>query len=85
MPHAVGETIGKTEGVDRSPEPVLIEIVAPSASAANQALRSCIDDVASRYYGRQATDEEIDAALREDPAATWRHRTACSSSPVRVT
>ena len=54
--------------MDVSPEPVLIEVVAPDASAASQILRSCIDDVASRYYGRQATDEEIDASLREDPS-----------------
>ena len=51
-----------------SPEPVLIEVVAPSAPAASQILRSYIDDVASRYYGRQATDEEIDASLCEDPS-----------------
>ncbi|MBC7561007.1 MAG: GNAT family N-acetyltransferase, partial [Dermatophilaceae bacterium] len=51
-----------------SPEPVLIDVLAPDASAACQILRSYIDDVASRYYGRQATDEEIDASLREDPS-----------------
>lgn len=27
-----------------------------------------MDDVVSRYYGRQATSDEIDAALREDPS-----------------
>ncbi|WP_431876903.1 GNAT family N-acetyltransferase [Amycolatopsis sacchari] len=31
-------------------------------------LREYVDDVASRYYGRQATDEEIDRALAEDPS-----------------
>lgn len=31
-------------------------------------LRAYLDDVASRYYGRQATDEEIDRALAEDPS-----------------
>jgi GNAT superfamily N-acetyltransferase len=31
-------------------------------------LRAYFDDVASRYYGRQATEEEIDAALAEDPS-----------------
>ncbi|WAL67017.1 GNAT family N-acetyltransferase [Amycolatopsis cynarae] len=31
-------------------------------------LRDYIDDVASRYYGRQATDAEIDNALAEDPS-----------------
>lgn len=60
--------MGETEGVNVSPEPVLIEVVAPDASAASQILRSYIDDVASRYYGRQATDEEIDASRREDPS-----------------
>jgi GNAT superfamily N-acetyltransferase len=61
--------VDETDGVDSSPEPVLIEVVAPDASAASQILRSYIDDVASRYYGRQATDEEIDASLREDPSS----------------
>jgi GNAT superfamily N-acetyltransferase len=54
--------------VDFSPEPVLIEVVAPDASAASQILRAYIDDVASRYSGRQATDEWIDVSLREDPS-----------------
>jgi GNAT superfamily N-acetyltransferase len=31
-------------------------------------LRAYVDDVASRYYGRQATEEEIDRALAEDPS-----------------
>lgn len=31
-------------------------------------LRDYFDDVASRYYGRQATEAEIDAALAEDPS-----------------
>lgn len=31
-------------------------------------LRDYFDDVASRYYGRQATAAEIDAALAEDPS-----------------
>ena len=53
--------------MDFSPEPVLIEVVAPDAPAAGQILRSYIDDVAIRYYGRQATGQEIDASLREDP------------------
>ena len=68
MPHALGKNVGETEDMNVSPEPVLIEVVAPDASAASQILRSYIDDVASRYYGRQATDEEIDASLREDPS-----------------
>ena len=48
LPHALGESVGEAEGVDFSPEPVLIEVVAPDASAASQILRSYIDDVASR-------------------------------------
>jgi len=68
--------------MDFSPEPVLIEVVTPDASAASEILLSYIDDVASRYYGRQATDEEIDASLREDPVSTSRYRPACSSLPV---
>jgi hypothetical protein len=27
-----------------------------------------MDEVASRYYGRQATEEEINAAIRADPS-----------------
>ncbi len=54
--------------MDLSSEPADIDVVAPSVSAASQILRSYIDDVASRYYGRQATDEEIDTSLREDPS-----------------
>jgi GNAT superfamily N-acetyltransferase len=68
LPHALGKRVGETEGVDFSPGPVLIEVMAPDASAASQILRSYIDDVASRFYGRQATDEEIDVSLREDPS-----------------
>jgi GNAT superfamily N-acetyltransferase len=55
--------------VDPSPEPVLIEVVAPDALAACQILRSYVADVASRYYGRPARDEEIDASLREDTSS----------------
>jgi len=69
LPHALGDNVGATERVDFSPEPVLIEVVAPSALTASQVLRSYIDDVASRYYGRQARDEEIDAALSGDPSS----------------
>jgi GNAT superfamily N-acetyltransferase len=68
LSHVLGKNVGETGGVDFSPEPVLIEVVAPDASAASQILRSYIDDVASRYYGRQATDEEIDTSLCADPS-----------------
>ncbi|QUH04262.1 GNAT family N-acetyltransferase [Saccharopolyspora erythraea] len=35
-------------------------------------LRTYIDELASRYYGRQATAEEIDRALAEDPSDDLR-------------
>jgi len=82
LPYALGSNVGETEGMDFSSEPVLIEVVAPDASAASEILWSYIDDVASRYYRRPATDEEIDASLREDPVSTWRLHLACSSLPV---
>lgn len=45
-----------------------ITVVPPAAGEARQILRAYFDDVASRYYGRQATDEEITAAMRDDPS-----------------
>jgi hypothetical protein len=33
-----------------------------------RALRAYFDDVARRYYGRQVTEDEIAAAMREDPS-----------------
>lgn len=47
---------------------VLIERAVPSDGAARGALWAYIDDVASRWYGRPATDEEIAAALLDDPS-----------------
>lgn len=47
---------------------VVIDVVSPQSATAKQALRAYTDDVASRYYGRPATEDEIDAALREDPS-----------------
>lgn len=47
---------------------VLIERAAPSDGAARGALWAFIDDVASRWYGRPATDEEIAVALLDDPS-----------------
>ena len=64
----LGKIVGKTEGVKFSAEPVRIEVVAPNTPAARQVLRTYVDDIASSYYGRPATDEEIDAALHEDPS-----------------
>lgn len=47
---------------------ITIETVDPTSPAARQALRSYLDDVASRYYQRPATSEEIDAAVLEHPS-----------------
>jgi hypothetical protein len=52
--------VDETDGVSFCPEPVLVEVVAPDASAASQILRSYIDDVASRHYGRQAGNRRRD-------------------------
>ena len=49
------------------PEPV-ITVMSPAAGAARQILRAYFDDVATRYYRRQASDEEIAAAMRDDPS-----------------
>jgi ribosomal protein S18 acetylase RimI-like enzyme len=45
-----------------------ITVVPPSAGEARQVLRAYFDDVATRYYGRQATEEEIATAMRDDPS-----------------
>ena len=42
--------------------------MSPAADEARRALQAYFDDVASRYYGRQATEDEIAAAMREDPS-----------------
>ncbi len=59
---------------------VLIEVAAPSDGAARSVLWAYIDDVASRWYGRPATDVEIAAALLDDPSedlAAARHLPRC--------
>ena len=40
----------------------------PAADEGRRALRAYFDDVASRYYGRPATEDEIAAAMRDDPS-----------------
>ena len=50
---------------DREPA---ITVVSPAVGEARQILRAYFDDVAARYYGRQATEEEIAAAMRDDPS-----------------
>lgn len=49
-------------------DPVVFAVVAPTSDAGRSALRAYVADVASRYYGRPATQAETDAALREDPS-----------------
>jgi ribosomal protein S18 acetylase RimI-like enzyme len=48
-------------------EPAII-VVAPAADEARQILRAYFDDVTTRYYGRQASQEEISAAMRDEPS-----------------
>jgi hypothetical protein len=81
--HLLGECVGKTDGVNLSLEPVLMEAMAPSSSNAGKVCRSYIDAFACKYSIVRRKDEEINTALREDPATTQRHRTACSSWPIR--
>lgn len=54
--------------MNRSPGRISVDVVAPTSEVARAALWAYTEDVASRYYGRSATDEEIAAALREDPS-----------------
>src|SRR5580765_8511272 len=55
-----------TAGV-RDTDPV-ITVMPPASAAARQVLRAYFAEVASRYYGRPATDEEVAAAMREEPS-----------------
>ncbi|MCW3048175.1 MAG: hypothetical protein JWO74_2459 [Solirubrobacterales bacterium] len=52
----------------RSLKPVRAEPTHPSSAQARRILRCYFDDVVGRYHGRQATDEEIDSAIRDDPS-----------------
>jgi GNAT superfamily N-acetyltransferase len=49
------------------PEPA-IAVMPPTADEARHALRAYFEEVASRYYGRQANEDEIATAMREDPS-----------------
>ena len=51
----------------RDTDPV-ITVMPPASAAARQVLRAYFAEVASRYYGRPATDEEVAAAMREEPS-----------------
>ncbi|MBE7325603.1 GNAT family N-acetyltransferase [Nocardioides sp. Y6] len=44
-----------------------VRIVAPGSAAAQAAQLGYLADVAARYYGRPATAEEMEAALRDHP------------------
>jgi ribosomal protein S18 acetylase RimI-like enzyme len=54
--------------VTRSLKAVRVEPTHPSSVQARRILRCYFDDVVGRYHGRQATDEEIDSAIRDDPS-----------------
>jgi ribosomal protein S18 acetylase RimI-like enzyme len=58
---------GDTVEVGWHPE-LAITATSPAAGEARRILRAYFDDVASRFYGRPATDEEIATAMREDPS-----------------
>jgi len=46
----------------------VIEVMAPDDDGARRVLRAYFDEVASRYYGRPATEDEIAAAMRDEPS-----------------
>jgi GNAT superfamily N-acetyltransferase len=54
--------------VSRCPTPVTISIASPDAEDGRRVLRAYFADLVSRYHRRPATDEEIDAALAEEPS-----------------
>ncbi|EHR59634.1 GNAT family N-acetyltransferase [Saccharomonospora cyanea] len=52
-------------------QPEIREVAVDSVEASTL-LRVYFDDVASRYYGRPATEAELDAAMAEDPSDALR-------------
>ena len=48
-------------------EPI-ITVMPPASDAARQVLRAYFTEVASRYYGRAVTEEEVAAAMRKEPS-----------------
>jgi len=42
--------------------------MSPAAEQARWVLRAYFEDVAARFYGRPATEDEVAAAMREDPS-----------------
>ena len=67
--HRVTAPIGIRENAVMGPqaEPV-IAVMPPASPAARYVLRAYYADIASRYYGRPATEEEIAAAMRDEPS-----------------
>ena len=49
-----------------SSDDVRLQVLDPHDQRARAVLRAYMTDVASRYYGRPATDAEVDAALAEE-------------------
>lgn len=49
--------------------PPVLAAVRPGSPEADAIVRAYLTDVASRYYGRPATPEEVDRALRDEPYA----------------
>jgi hypothetical protein len=45
-----------------------LRVVNPTSAVGRAVLREYFTDVASRYHGRPATRDEVDAALRDDPS-----------------
>jgi GNAT superfamily N-acetyltransferase len=51
-----------------SREDVAVAVAHPRSPQGRAVLRAYFGDIVSRYYGRPATDGEIDAAMREEPS-----------------
>ena len=54
--------------MSRPPQTVTVVPVLPASGPARRILRGYFDELIERYYGRPATEEEIDSALREYPS-----------------
>ena len=48
--------------------PVSVSLASPHDDGAHGVLRSYFDDIVSRYYGRRATEAEIDRTMMEEPS-----------------
>lgn len=47
---------------------ITVTLVAPTSPPAAVALRSYFEDIVGRYHGREASDEEVGAAMRNEPS-----------------